>query len=727
MLNDLKQNNLRIIKDDGASRCAPLHPYTPIPLLSLALFIFIITNLSPNTAYSQPKKDALEASRYGFDLEQQGKLPEALFEYNKAITSDPKYPYPVSRIGAMYQRLRNYPRAINFLKRAVTLDSSYDDYNYYNLGTCYKAMHKLDSALIFYEIFLNRMNPIVKEDSIAMHDAEFLRDYTAKSIELQKRPKNTTDPVKLTSDINSGYDDYAPSITADGEVLYFTSHRPSTNIQQYYETKDFGDDIFVSKRDDKGNWTPSIAMPSPINSKDDEGVVGISPDGQTVYYSLCRRPDGFGDCDIYQSTLSGTDWSKPKNLGRSINSAAWDSHPSISPDGNAMYFSSRRAGSIDSSEDIWVAYRNGDGTWGPPVNLGPTINTEGSERSPFIAADGVTLYFSSNGHPGFGAHDLFMTRKQPDGGWSDPINLGSPINGADDDEYLTMAPGAKTVFYASRRGNANTGFDIYEAVLPPELMPFPVTLVKGLVVDKSSRKSLGAKIEVADLDKDEPYGSYQSNSATGKFFFPITKGRTYGITASVPHYTFYSQHYTVPDSSKYTEVNYTIELSQVPDSTGLVAENEDDSDNNNGNNNNGNNNNGNNNNNNGHLNNNGNGNGNFGDGNALNNIFFDFNKATLRKESIPELKNLVRFLAENPKIKIEISGHTDSIGTAEYNQTLSQERANAVREYLIGHGVKAKHVSAKGYGATRPIAPNDTEENRQRNRRTEFHITNRKS
>ncbi|HET9136907.1 MAG TPA: OmpA family protein [Candidatus Kapabacteria bacterium] len=646
-----------------------------------------------SAAFAQ-KKEALEASRYGFELEKQDKFAEALYQYNKAIAADPKYPYPVERIGAMYQKLHNYPRAIEFLRRAIALDPNFDDYNYYNIGFNYKVLHKLDSALIYYKLFLQRMKPLIAEDSAAVRDADFLESVMARSIELQKQPKNTDEPVKLGGDINSAYDDFAPAITADGSLLFYTSRRPSTNTAVFSETKDYGDDIFASRKDDKGNWTASVALPAPINSVDDEGAAGISPDGQKVYYSLCRRADGYGDCDIYESVLTGSDWSHPKNLGREFNSPLWDGQPSVSPDGNALYFSSKRVGSIEGSEDLWVAYRNTDNTWGIPINLGPAINTPYSERSPFMAADGVTLYFSSNGHPGYGGHDLFMTRKQTDGTWSEPINLGSPINSASDDEFLSIPARGTTIFYASKRGK--TGLDIYEGKLPKNLMPYAVTLVSGMVTDKHTGKPLGAKVELTDLQKDEAIGTYFSNSTTGKFYFPVAAGKTYGVTATATSYTFFSQHFSVPDSSKYNEINYKIELMPL-DTSGEIATTT------------------------------------IKDTNQknqaastpiqLNNIFFDFNKATLRPESIPELKQLIKFLAQNTKVRIEISGHTDSVGTSAYNLKLSQDRADAVREYLLSHSnITPARITAKGYGETKPVAANDTEENKQKNRRTEFLI-----
>ena len=645
--------------------------------------------------FAQTNKEALNASRAGYEFEQENKFSEAIFEYNKAIAADPKYPYPVERIGAMYQHLHNYPRAIQFLQRAVKLDSNFDDYNLFNLATCYKALQKTDSAVMYYRLFLRKIKPIVPDDSAAVRDATTLVAFTEQCAALRAKPKNTQDPVALKGEINSPYDDFSPTITPDGQSMYFTSRRPSTNSKAYAETRDYGDDIFYSSLGPKG-WGKPLPMPSPVNSRDDEGAVSISADGQTVFYS----------------ELNGLIWSAPKNLGRSFNSPAWDAQPSISPDGLTMYFSSRRLGSIDGSEDIWVAYKNTDGTWGQPVNLGTTVNTSASERSPFIANDGKTLYFSSNGRPGFGGHDLFMTRKQEDGSWSDPVNLGSPINSSGDDEFMTIPAKGDKIFYASQRDSLRGSLDIYEAVLPLDMRPLTVTLITGKVFDKKTKKPLGAKIEVTDLEKDLVLAEYRSNSESGEFQIPLPAGKNYGITATAPHYAFFSNNYSVADSAQFKEIHYEIALTRIdsevlaynpntknPIDTSGKNKNIPDL----------------------------NPNGKPGDTTVieLNNIFFDFNKATLRTESITELRHMIKFMQDYPKLKVEISGHTDSVGTEDVNRKLSQGRAEAVREYLVSHGISTTRITAKGYGASKPVAPNATEEGRQRNRRTEFRIISR--
>ncbi|MEI8134927.1 MAG: OmpA family protein [bacterium] len=667
------------------------------------MLVFLVTTFG--ISFAQPSKDALKAARAGYEFEQENKFAEALFEYNKAIAADSKYPYPLERIGAMYQRLRNYPQAIGFLRRAIKLDSNFDDYNYYNLAVCYKNTQKNDSAVIYFRTFLARMKPILAEDSAAMRDAKTLVTFAEQCATLRAKEKNTDEPIRIKGDINTAYDDFSPAVTADGKTMYFTSRRASTNAKIYAETKDYGDDIFYTKREVAG-WSRPLALPPPINSKDDEGAISISPDGQTVYYSLCRRADGYGDCDLYSSDLNGTTWSAPKNLGSSINSSQWDGQPSVSPDGFTMYFSSRRFGSIDGSEDIWVSYKGTDGVWGKPVNLGAPINTGASERTPYIAIDGKTLYFSSTGHPGFGGHDLFMSRKNADGTWSEPINLGAPINSSGDDEFLTIPAKADKIFYASQREALKGSLDIFEAILPKNLRPQPVTLITGKVVDAKTKAPLGAKIEVTDLTKDQLLSESKSNSETGEFQIPLSEGKNYGITASALHYAFFSNNYSVPDSAQYKEIHYEIALTRIDNEVPLLTHAPNDKPD-------------------------------TGVKNPLsvptqvtespiviplNNIFFDFNKATLRNESVTELRHLIKFLQENSKLHIEIGGHTDSVGTTDVNRKLSQDRANSVAEYLTTHGIPTVRITAKGYGASKPVAPNDSEEGRQKNRRTEFSI-----
>ena len=741
------------------------------------------------------KPDALKFSRAGYELEQQKLFSNALYEYNAAIAADPKYAYPLTRIGAIYFKLHNYNLAVQYYHRSLALDSNFDAYSYYNLADSYRHLDKLDTAVIEFKEFIRKMEPISAQDSGMMHEADYWIKYNLGSIAVRARPKNTDEPIWTFHDSTNKYDNFGPTITADGQTLYFTSRRPSTNSKfEYIETGDYGEDLFVVHRDSSGRWTKATALPPPINSTDDEGTACVSADGQTVFYSMCRRPDGFGDCDLYFSELVGDQWTKPQNLGHNLNSTGWDAEPSVTADGNTMYFASKRNNSIDSSEDIYVAYKNTDGTWTPPVNLGPPVNTRSSDRSPFIAADGRTLYFSSNGHPGFGGHDIFMSRKLDDGTWSEPINLGIPINTPGDDGFLTIPARGDNIFYTRGREKGRGNRDIFETKLPLAFRPGPITVVAGTVYDKENGKPVGAKIEVTDLKSEEVVAVYRSNKITGRFYITLGTGKTYGVTATAPGYAFYSDNYTVPDTISYRELNHDLPLVPLPDGgTHAIASNGPTKGGPDGTK--------------GSLNPSTNGTstekdstggtetggkhprkgpkepkgtaggtgptgrtggtgpitakgstgetgatgptgghgvvgGTGGPGSTgptggytsresldsgglaipLNNVFFDFNKATLRNESRPELKHLIALLNEHPTIFIEISGHTDSIGSADVNRRLSQERADTVRIYLVTHGIASNRVTAKGFGSSKPVATNSTDEGRQLNRRTEFRV-----
>ncbi len=769
------------------------------------------------TLLAQPAKVNHEASlahaRAGFEFEQKKQYKYALFEYDTAAKLDPTYPYPVERIGGMYQVLKNYPLAIASYGHAIQLDSTFDVYNYYNLGLSFHVVQKFDSAVSALREFIRRMDPVSKADTLAMVDADWWIKFNLGCIVEFAKPKNTENPIAET-ELNSTYDDFGPTETADGNTLYFTSTRPGTNAKEEIETKDYGEDLFTTHRDSVGHWVKPSTLPPPLNSVDDDGSAFVTADGQTMYLSLCRRPDGMGDCDIYVSHLVGDQWTKPQPLGHPLNSTAWDAQPSVTADGLTMYFSSRRLGSIEGSEDLYVSYKNTDGSWTKPQNLGEPVNTRFNERSPFISADGKTLYFSSNGHPGFGNHDLFMTRKLDDGTWSVPVNLGRPINAYGDDAFLTLPASGDKIIYSSQRDNAQGPVSLYEAKLPLEFRPGPVTLVSGTVYDKETMEPVGAEVDVNDLKTSQLVAVYHANKVTGKFYITLGTGKEYGVTAMAPGYAPFSDHYTVPDTISYREVTHDLPLTRLPNyadahakdsikqfNDSLLAANTNANINNH------------------HFHDSLSGNHdkhisdsllalknnnnkhtrdsllvsksavdkhisdsllastkghnnkhaidsllalrNANDrhvrdsllawqkkrtrdslfalrnqnqtpngpdhnpnidtsGIELHNVFFDFDKSTLKPESFSELNYWVDLLKKYPQLKIEIDGHTDSVGTVIYNQKLSLARAEAVKTYLVSHGVKTKQLVPKGFGATKPKASNETEEGRHTNRRTEF-------
>jgi outer membrane protein OmpA-like peptidoglycan-associated protein len=377
--------------------------------------------------------------------------------------------------------------------------------------------------------------------------------------------------------------------------------------------------------------------------------------------------------------------------------SAWDEHACMSPDGKWLYFTSDREGG-QGGIDIWMAERQPDGEWGTPVNMGPGINTRWDERGPFMHADNQTLYFSSEGHNSMGGLDIFRTVRQADGTYSRPQNIGYPINTSEDDVYFVMSASGRRGYYSSSQEGGYGEKDIYMITFPqPDMQqlatqqhnaapsltlnvqPIPqntVLILKGTVTDADNGQPVAATLRIVSNTRNEVISNQESNSATGKYLTTLPSGGNYAIFVEAPNYLFHSEHFDVIQGAESQEIIRDVKLKHIRRGQTIV----------------------------------------------LKNIFFDNDKYTLRPESQAELQELIQTLTENPALKISINGHTDSNAPDDYNQTLSENRARAVVEYLVQHGIAADRLQSKGYGETQPIDTNDTPEGRQNNRRTEFEI-----
>jgi outer membrane protein OmpA-like peptidoglycan-associated protein len=348
-------------------------------------------------------------------------------------------------------------------------------------------------------------------------------------------------------------------------------------------------------------------------------------------------------------------------------------------DGNAVYFVSNRKGG-NGGRDIWVSRKNNN-KWGPAENLGNVINTKEDEEGIFLHPDGKTIYFSSKGHNGNGGYDIYRSVFE-NNKWSEPANM-SHINTADDDIYFVLAADGQTGFYSSSKAGGLGDKDIYEVKFTPlktakakqETGP-QLTLLKGVISDEITLALLESTIEIIDNEKNKVITTINSNNATGRYMVSLPSGINYGIIVKAKGYLFHSENVNIPYSTGYQEVIRDVKLKKIEVGKTIV----------------------------------------------LNNIFYDFDKATLRSESVAELERLVLLLNDNSTMTIEISSHTDNKGTDEYNRKLSQMRAQSVVDYLIEKGIAKQRLIAKGYGETVPVATNDTDEGRQQNRRTEFKI-----
>jgi outer membrane protein OmpA-like peptidoglycan-associated protein len=466
----------------------------------------------------------------------------------------------------------------------------------------------------------------------------------------------------LGDSINTAEPEYFPSLSIEGNKLIFTRRVNNRN-----------EDFFGTIKD-KSGWRKAVPLRGNINTPENEGAQNISQDGSWLFFTGCYRPDGYGSCDIYMSYLTENGWSQPFNLGDKINTDQWESQPSISPDKRDLYFASRRPGGYGGS-DIYVSHRLSNGSWSKPENLGPEINTTGDETEPFIHADNQTLYFVSNGLPGYGGSDIYLTRKDSTGKWQKPENLGYPINTIDNDGTMVIASDGVTTYFSSNRSDSRGANDLYTFQMRPSMQPHKTLWIKGKVFDKKTAAGLPSAVELIDLATKQTISKVQTDE-TGNYLITLPVGKDYAFNVNRRGYLFYSDNYSLRDKSPDSTYQKDIPLQPIEVNAFIV----------------------------------------------LKNIFFDFNKYNLKPESQVELDKVVQLMQDNPTLKIQIAGHTDAIGNAADNRKLSENRAKAVVKYLAGKNISITRLSAKGYGSTQPVADNKTEEGRAQNRRTELKV-----
>ncbi len=427
------------------------------------------------------------------------------------------------------------------------------------------------------------------------------------------------------------------------------------------------EDLYES-RQVAGKWETATPIEI-LNTPDNEGAAAISGDGQYLVFTACNRARNVGSCDLYFSAFSDTGWMSPA-LIPGVNSRNWDSQPTLSTDGRVVIFSSERPGGY-GGRDLWLSVRTDQG-WVEPVNLGPSVNTAGNEENPFLHSDEYTLYFTSDYRPGFGGRDLFMSHRLRGNEWSPAENLGFPINSIDDEEGIFIeSSGRKGYFSSARRG----GFDLYQFELDPAIRPRPALLFQLIVLDSVTGQPLpGVEVNIYDWTRDILVRSVTTDQE-GFAAFLMSGGRKYGITASKSGFTLLSFSRIIEDGIG-QDLSDTLYLAPVTESTTVILEN----------------------------------------------VHFETGESRLLEGSATELDLLAEYLLENPEISIILTGHTDNTGTTAANMNLSRERALSVKNYLVGKGVAKTRIEAQGMGESKPIASNDTEEGRQKNRRTEISI-----
>lgn len=493
----------------------------------------------------------------------------------------------------------------------------------------------------------------------------------------------------LGPNINTRAGEFMPLPSADDALLYFTGVQRVGGIG--------GEDIFVAPQAGDG-WGRAQNLRGFVNTGGHEFGTTISADGNRLVL-FAARTDGMGAGDLYFADKGRGGFGALQSFPPPINSTFWDCDGFLTSDGKAMIFSSDRPGSVGPYQkkdvlyrgerwgnvDLWVCERTDTG-WGPPINLGKTINTGWAERSPFLHPDGKTLYFCSSGHPGLGKLDVFVsTRLREDSWteWSEPVNLGKYINGVGSDwGYRVNTAGTKAYFAAEGLPGNQGGSDIYVQEIPRSMRPDPVATIRGVVTDPQGNP-LTAAIKWEDLTTGKNVGELSSDPETGRYFITLPLGKNYGYYAEKEGYYPVSNSIDLRKSDEGVDMEVNIVLAPIDKiiEEGLAV--------------------------------------------RLNNIFFDYDKATLRSESQAELDRLYDILRQYPKAKIEIAGHTDSIASETYNADLSQRRAQAVVDYLVLKGYPRANLIAKGYGESKPVADNGSDEGRQLNRRVEYRFLKR--
>lgn len=597
---------------------------------------------------------------------------KAIKDFETAIKLEPSFIDAHYQLASIYFNKKNYVLAKQGLEKVISIDPNHKTAAYFYLGLAHWETDNYESSAKNFELFLQSEN---KSKRLKAKAATYLKNsqFAANAI---KNPV-PYDPQPLAKTINTSSPEYLPSITAEGDRLVFTRRIRGD------------EEVFISKKVNE-EWQEPTPL-TDINTEENEGSQYISADGSLIVFVRCSDRQGYGGCDLYFSEKKGAVWTKPKNMGQPINTRGWESQPSLSADGNTLYYASSRKGTI-GGRDIWRSQRKENGEWSNPVNLGNKINTTADDESPFFHPDGKTLYFMSSGHEGMGGYDLFVARKTSEGSWDTPQNLGYPINTKGNEGALFITLDATTAYFTKdnlpeddiEKLTSRRQPDIFTFEMPVALRPTPVTYIKATVKDAvTTQKLANAKIEVIDLTTNKVFSTSKTDT-DGAFLACLPMGGNYALNVNKEKYFFHSENFELLETNSLHEP-YLLKIKLQPIPVEGISEAVVKS-----------------------------------EPIVLKNVFFESGSAELKTISLAELNYLKELLDSNSNLKIQINGHTDNVGSETDNLNLSQNRAKAVQDYLIKEGIAADRLSYKGFGESQPIDTNDTDEGRKNNRRTEF-------
>jgi len=509
-------------------------------------------------------------------------------------------------------------------------------------------------------------------DAIAISDS-----YTPIEAVINLSPEVNTglQAIALGPEVNTEYKELRPLISPDGKTLYFSRRNHPGNVGGVNDYED----IWYSKMSNNGEWMEAVNAGAPLNTRGPNFISSISmrEDSSMVLLLGNRyRENGRMEAGVSMSVQAGEDWTKPYNL-EIVNEYNYNQRANffLASNMKVMLMSVERDDSY-GDRDLYVSFLQNDSLWTEPLNMGSILNSADEDGGPFLHGDMKTLYFSSKGHSGYGGSDIYVSRRLDDTwtNWTEPENLGPDINTEGDDLFFNMPASGEYAYYTKAVGEDDA--DVYVIPMPIFAKPEPVVLVKGRLLDEKTKQPIGAKIIYERLTDGEEVGITYSDPETGEYQLVLPAGEMYGFHAEKDGYMAKNENVDLTSLAGYEE--YNDDMTMVPIEERAKVE--------------------------------------------LNNVFFDFDKASLKPESYPELKRVAKMLSDQRSMKVELSGHTDFIGTEEYNMGLSQRRAEAVKQYLIQQGAGTAQVQARGYGEAKPVESNDTEEGRSLNRRVELEI-----
>ncbi len=621
-------------------------------------------------ALSGALAQGIQLSRKGRDLEEKASraweardLEKARELYRQLAEVEPKYVLPHLRLAQIYEWNRQQDLVKQHYEKAVALapDSKEMLAAYQWLGKKAQEREDYQAAAGYWQKVLDILGGQKSNNlsKLAERQLESAR-FALKALE---NPLDIHTEV-LSDTVNRLQLQFFPVLTADREKLIFTALDRGGN-----------EDIFIATWE-KGSWSVPVSISDNINTSGNEGTCTVSADGHTLVFTACNRNDGLGSCDLYISYLKNGIWSRPENISEPVNSRHWESQPSLSADGSVLYFASDRPGGAGKS-DVWKSVKNEKGEWGEPVNLGAGINTPDDENAPFIHANGTTLFYASKGLPGMGGFDIFMA-DVAEGVSGKPVNLGYPINNNADQVGLFITADGKTAYYTEDRSEPGKGrfSRLYHFEIPDKLQKLFVSsrYVKGRVLDSETHTPVKARIKLYDLVTRQLVSGFTSDESTGEFLAVVNKDSHYALYVESSGYLFKSMSFDITDKDAAVRKDILVEKAKKD-----KAE-------------------------------------------VLTNVYFETGDFNLSEKSKLELDKLVTFLNENRNLSIEVSGHTDDVGSDDDNLKLSEKRAESVVGYLADKGISSARLQHKGYGESRPRVPNSSEENRSINRRIEWRI-----